>query len=96
MAYAALILSKNGVRPGQRISTLMSRGKERSEIESVEGSARTSMRVSDRPAVPSPLRASYPMTSATAGCPGRATESSRAALRTSGVFAATAATDSWK
>ena len=37
VAYAALILSKNGVRPGHRISTRMSRGNERSEIESVGG-----------------------------------------------------------
>jgi len=68
------------------------------EIESLDGSARASMSVSERPLVflPSSLRWSYPITSATAGCPGRATESCLAALFTSGVLAATAATDWWK
>ena len=76
----------------------MSRGKERSEIESVYGSARTSMSVSERPTRASllPCERSYPMTSATAGCPGSGDVELRAAFRTSGVFAATAATDSWK
>jgi hypothetical protein len=54
--------------------------------------------VSERPEAlgPSSRRWSYPMTSATAGCPGSGVLSVLAARLTSGVLAATAATDWWK
>ncbi len=56
------------------------------------------MSVSERDAAPLPsaTRWSDPMTSATAGCPGSGMSSCFAAFFTAGVFAATAATDSWK
>ncbi len=48
VAYAALIFAVNVEWPGQSIGTFRSRGNERSEIVFPPGSARTSIRVSER------------------------------------------------